>query len=47
MANIKVFADKETDKWTGKKLIAPDLSMPGIKKKNLRSRVDNLLTRRN
>ena len=32
MANVKVFADKQTDKWTGLKLDAPDLWMWGHKK---------------
>ena len=36
MANDKVFADKQTerqtDKWTGKKLYAPNLLMWGHKK---------------
>ena len=31
MANVKVFAGKQTDKWTGQKLYAPDLSMQGHK----------------
>ena len=31
--NVNVFVDKQTDKWTGRKLNAPDLSMRGIKKK--------------
>ena len=31
MANIKVFADKETDRQMGQKLYAPDLSMQGHK----------------
>ena len=29
MANVKVFADKQTDKRTGQKLYSPDLSMRG------------------
>ena len=32
MANVKVFADKETDKRTGQKLLASYLSMQGHKK---------------
>ena len=36
VANVKVFADTQTDKWadkrTGQKLFAPDLSMRGHKK---------------
>jgi hypothetical protein len=32
MANVKVFADRQTDKQTGKKLYAPDLSIRGHKK---------------
>ena len=32
MANVKVFADKETNKQTGQKLYALDLSMRGHKK---------------
>jgi hypothetical protein len=31
MANVKVFADRQTDRRTGKKLYAPDLSIRGIK----------------
>ena len=31
MANVKVFADEQTNKRKGKKLYAPDLSMRGIK----------------
>ena len=31
MANVKVFADKQTDKRTGRKLYAPDISMQGHK----------------
>ena len=34
MANVKIFADKQTDKRTGQKLYAPGLSMRGHK--NLR-----------
>ena len=26
IANVKAFADKQADEWTGKKLYAPDLS---------------------
>ena len=29
MANVKVFANKQTDKRTGQKLYTPDLSMRG------------------
>ena len=29
MANVKVFADKETDQWTGQKLYTPNLLMVG------------------
>jgi hypothetical protein len=36
MANVKVFADRQTDRWTGQKLYAPDLSIRGHKN-NLRS----------
>jgi hypothetical protein len=32
MANVKVFADRQTDRWTGQKLYAPDLSIRGHKK---------------
>ena len=32
MANLKVSADKQTDKWTGHKQYAPDLSMQRNKK---------------
>ena len=32
MANVKVFADKQTDKWTGQKLYASNLLMQGHKK---------------
>ena len=38
MANVKIFADKQTDKRTGQKLYAPDLSMWGHKKDEGRSR---------
>ena len=31
MANVKVFVDKQTDRHTGQKLYAPDLSMQGHK----------------
>ena len=31
MANVSAFADKQTDKWTGQKLYAPDLSIQGHK----------------
>jgi hypothetical protein len=31
MANVKVFADRQTDRWAGQKLYAPDLSIGGIK----------------
>jgi hypothetical protein len=38
MANVKVFADRQTDRQTdrrtGQKLYAPDLSIRGHKKKN-------------
>jgi hypothetical protein len=27
MANVKVFADRQTNRWTGQKLYAPDLSL--------------------
>jgi hypothetical protein len=32
MANVKVFADRQTDRWTGHKLYATDLSIQGYKK---------------
>jgi hypothetical protein len=32
MANVKVFADRQTDRRTGQKLYAPDLSIRGHKK---------------
>jgi hypothetical protein len=32
MANIEVFADRQTDRRTGQKLYAPDLSIRGHKK---------------
>ena len=32
MADVKVFVDKETNKWTGQELHALDLSMPGHNK---------------
>jgi hypothetical protein len=32
MANVKVFADRQTDRWTGQKLYAPDLSIRRHKK---------------
>ena len=32
MANVHVFADKQTDRRTGQKLYAPDQSMRGHKK---------------
>ena len=35
MANEKVFADKQTDQQTGKKLFAPNLLMRGCKKLQL------------
>jgi hypothetical protein len=31
MANVKVFADRQTDRRTGQKLYAPDLSIRGHK----------------
>ena len=31
VANVKVVVDKQTDKRTGQKLYAPDLSMQGLK----------------
>jgi hypothetical protein len=31
MANVKVFADRQTNRRTGQKLFAPDLSMRGQK----------------
>jgi hypothetical protein len=31
MANVKVFADKQTDRRTGQKLYVPDLSIQGHK----------------
>jgi hypothetical protein len=32
MANVKVFADRQTNRWIGQKLYAPDLSIRGHKK---------------
>jgi hypothetical protein len=32
MANVKVFADRQTIRWTGQKLNAPDLLIQGHKK---------------
>ena len=31
MTKVKVFVDKQTDKWTGQKLYAPNLLMRGHK----------------
>jgi hypothetical protein len=31
MTNVKVFADRQTNRQTGQKLYAPDLSIRGIK----------------
>ena len=32
MDNVKVFADKQTDRWIGQALYGPNLSMRGYKK---------------
>ena len=32
MANVEDFVEKQMDTWTGQKLYAPDLLMPGQKK---------------
>jgi hypothetical protein len=32
MTNVKVFADRQTDRQTGQKLYAPDFSIRGHKK---------------
>ena len=36
MTNVKVFADKQTDKLRGQKLYTPDLSMQGHKKMSVK-----------
>jgi hypothetical protein len=33
MTNVKVFADRQTNRRTGQKLYAPDLSIQGYKRK--------------
>jgi hypothetical protein len=35
MANVKVFEDRQTDRRTGQKLYAPDLSIRGHKNKGI------------
>ena len=37
MVNVKLFEDKQKEKWTGQKIFASYLSMPGHKKKTFRS----------
>jgi hypothetical protein len=36
MANVKVFADRQTNRPTGQKLYAPDLSIRGHKKSKIK-----------
>jgi hypothetical protein len=35
MANVKVFADRQTNRRTGQKLYSPDLSIRGHENKNI------------
>jgi hypothetical protein len=42
MANVKVFADRQTDRRTGQKLYAPDLSIRGHKKRQNAEKFNSL-----